>query len=135
MSIHNDLNELTEKYRNSTTEELLRVVNSIEEYRPDVVELARQELANRGLEQKKINTIVREIEEESISKKQLAEVPLGIGLKIVCFIWCGLPGIIIAVYQRSHGRLRCSREAWSWVGYGWLFRVGLLLVMKLIGTK
>jgi hypothetical protein len=88
-------------------------------------------LATRDLAQEGVNAdaVTARLEEESNVKRQLAETPLSVRLKIVCFVFCGLPGLLVAAYQTVTypGSLR-AREAWSWVGYGWLARVGLFLV-------
>ena len=131
MSAQKELSELKERYRRAATEDLLRVIHSSQDYRPEAVELAREVLVTRDLSQEGItvDAVVSQLEEESAAKQQLAEEPLGVGLKIVCFLFCGLPGILFATYQGATGRSQRAREAWSWVGYGWLARAMLFLML------
>jgi len=125
VSTQRELDELNETYRRTETEDLLRIIQTSRDYRPVAVELARKELATRNLHQEGITVeaVVSQLEKE----RQKAEEPLGGGLKIVCFFFCGVPGVLIAAFQSAKGRSLASREAWHWIGYGWLARVAFVL--------
>jgi hypothetical protein len=130
MSANDMFAELEDKYRHLESEELLRIVRSTEDYRPEAVALAREVLSTRDLKQEgiEIEAVVQELEKESASRAEQAQEPLGAGLKIVCFLFCGLPGILIAIVQGKRGRIRATNEAWFWVGCGWLSRIAIVLL-------
>ena len=134
-----ELDEMRARYRRETTEELLRMINvNPRDYRPEAVRVAREELISRGVApdgDENTQTLLAQLKEEAArreqEKQQEQDAPLGTGLKVLCFILAGLPGVIIAIYQTAKGRTRRSREAWKWVGYGFLFALALRLLFYL----
>lgn len=134
-----ELDELRARYRRETTEELLRVVNvSARDYRPEAVRVAREELISRGVApdgDTNTQTLLAQLKEEAARRQQVEQqaqdAPLGTGLKVLCFILAGLPGVLIAIYQTTRGRTRRAREAWKWVGYGFLFALAIRLLFYL----
>ena len=53
---------------------------------------------------------------------------------VLCFFFCGVPGILFASYQSMKGRTRRAREAWWSVVLGWLARGGLFLLANFSGA-
>ena len=127
--------DLRKRFERTDTEELLRVVHSRPgDYRPEAVELAREVLATRdvALDDPSTQVVLAELEQERAVADDAATRPLESWLKAVCFVFCGIPGILIAVIQSGNGHTRRARDAWIWVGYGWLARVVLILVSVIL---
>ncbi len=125
-----ELEELRIQYQGWSTHDLLRVVAASQDYRPAAVQVAREVLATRDqVEVGALTQSVRaELQDEGEEKQRLADEPLTPGLKAMCFILSGFPGIVFAAYQSSQGRTRRAREAWMWVLFGWVAGVGLFIV-------
>ncbi len=123
-----ELEELRIQYQGWS--DLLRVVAASQDYRPAAVQVAREVLATRDqVEVGALTQSVRaELQDEGEEKQRLADEPLTPGLKAMCFILSGFPGIVFAAYQSSQGRTRRAREAWMWVLFGWVAGVGLFIV-------
>ncbi|MBI4587556.1 MAG: hypothetical protein HY725_01845 [Candidatus Rokubacteria bacterium] len=120
--MRNDLEELRAPYRETTIEELLRIIHiDSQNYRPDAVQVAREDLQSRDVSEAtdpNVQGLLANLKEAAAFELDQADTPLGTGLKVLCFLLCGLPGMFIAVYQQNQGRKRRAREAWRWVGYG-----------------
>ena len=129
-----DLNELREQYAHWATEDLLRVIHSPRDYRPQAVQAAQEILAQREPSDLTALTtaVVEELDQERQIKDKLSEEPLSTFGRVLCFVFCGIPGIVFAAYQEAKGRSRRAGEAWKWVGYGWLARVGLVIIGLLL---
>lgn len=123
-------------YAQWSDEDLLRVVNAPQDYRAAAVQAAREILTQRDPTELAAltSTVVADLEQEEAAKQQVAEEPLGTLAKTMCFVFCGIPGILFAAWQESKGRSRRSREAWTWLGYGWLARIGLASVIFLLSA-
>ncbi len=122
-----DLEELRDQYRDWPTEDLLQVVAESDSYRPEAVRVVREILATR--DPAEVAALTEVVAAEQHHKEVVASEPLSWGLKVACLVFCGLPGIAIAVIQESGGKTRRARDAWRWVGYGvvtW-FMIGLLV--------
>jgi len=94
------------------------------------VQAARETLAQRDPRDVAAlaTTVVAELNQELDATHNIAEEPLGPAAKALCFVFCGIPGIVFAALQESKGRSRRSREAWTWIAYGWLMRVGYIVL-------
>ncbi len=131
-----DLRELREHYAHWSTEELLRVVHAPKDYRPEAVQAAQQILAQREPDEIAALTaaVIADLGQEQETRQRMVDEPLGPTAKALCFVFCGIPGIVFAAYQESKGKAGRSREAWKWIGYGWATRAGLaLLALALSG--
>ena len=125
-----DLEELRAQYAHWPTEDLLRVVNAPQDYRQAAVQAAQEILAQRepgelaGL----TTTVIGDLKEEQATKQRVAQESLGPTGKVLCFLFCGIPGIAFAAVQEAKGKSRRSHEAWICIGYGWMARAGLVLL-------
>jgi hypothetical protein len=130
LSADRELEELRIRYQGLSIHDLLRVVAASQDYRPAAVQVAREILAAR--DEAEVGAIAQdvrvELQDEDEEKQRLADEPLTPGLKAMCFILSGFPGIVFAAYQTSQGRTRRAREAWMWVLFGWVGAVGLFIV-------
>ena len=131
----NEVDALTARYREASTEVLLRIVCvEPEEYRREAVQVAREVLEGRSLSEDEVDAILPELMADRTVREDLAAAALSPVLKAVCFVFCGLPGIMIASIVGIKRRVRSEKEAWTWVDYGWLFRVVLFVTYLLVGA-
>ena len=132
-----DLEKLQTRYESMESLDLLRISKSSdEEYLPEARDLAAKVLATRDLEAEgeSEESLESELESESVRREAEQDLPLSVPLKVVCFVFCGLPGLLIAVYQGSKGRGQASRDAWRCVGFGWGLRVFLFAATQALGS-
>jgi len=123
--------ELKQRFERKDTEALLRVAHARPgDYRPEAVELARQVLATRdvALDDPSTQVVLAELEQERVAAGDEAAQRLSRGLKPLCFVFCGIPGILIAIVQGGNNHTRRAHDAWVWVGNGWLARIVLLFI-------
>jgi len=113
-----DLDRLRNQYRDWATADLVRIVADSESYRPDAVSVVREILAAR--DPTEVAALTDEADAEQRHREATASEPLGWGSKAACLIFCGLPGIVIAVLHESQGKTQKARDAWRWVVYGWV---------------
>ena len=124
--------ELRVRYEALSTQDLLRMTEADPgDYRPEALQLARDILASRGVSQRgdEAIAVLSTAKHERRLEKESASAPLGVGLKVLCFLLPGLPGILVAVVQRAHGRTRRAQEAWACVACGWAARIVLYLIL------
>lgn len=65
---------------------------------------------------------------EVARKNEVADLPLGTGYAIACFLLADLIGVIIAMVHSANGKKRASREAWRFIGYGWILRIAVIVL-------
>jgi hypothetical protein len=117
-----ELDELKRQYEGWSTDDLIRVVHTPQDYRPEAIEIARHILAVRNVAPQSAaeEMVVAQLQTEKLLQQQLADQPLNIGLRLVCVLFCGFPGIAIAAYNESQGHTLRAKEAWRWVVIGWI---------------
>ena len=125
-------NEFAIKMKNRSDEELLEIVTRFKnDYQPDAVKAAEEELNNRGLSKERLVEVQEKVnikveEDESISNK-----PLGIIQKILFLIFSiGLIPMLIASKYESKGENRKYKDAWLFmkIGLGIYIMIFLLRV-------
>src|SRR5262249_29183802 len=125
---------LARRYAQEETDELVRIAYvESDEYLPEAVALAREELGRRGV----AATLAQRVEvvrEDKAARQNLADEPLDGGTKTFCFVLPSLVGAIIALVQDNRGRQRASRQAWAWTGLGFLMRTALVVGVIVIET-
>jgi len=126
-------NEFTHIMQNHSDEELFEIVTRFEnDYQPEAVLAAKEELKKRNIPNEQIERIrefvkVKELKEEFISKE-----PLGIPQKIL-FLICSfsLIPILIAVYYERQGYLKKYRDAWRFMKIGFFIWGAIILIQVL----
>ncbi len=120
------------RFEGKSSEELIRIAFFAgEEYREDAIELAREILANRGINSPDHDEVVLErsvaLREEARAPTKGKE-PLSSSIKAVCLV-LPLVGVVIGSTKRLAGNKRASREAWVAAGIGFVaqFIIGRLL--------
>ena len=79
-----------------------------------------------------IETAKQKIREKEQSIKDKANMPLGIGWKLLTFLIPGIPNFLIARTLKAEGYDRKWKEAWHWTFYGLGFYIGLFLLGLLL---
>ena len=128
-----DADAARQRYAVEETDELVRIAYvQRDNYVPEAVAIAKEELARRGIasgQDEQVAVSVQAIEKEDAVRRDIANQPLGIGYKIVCFIFADIVAIVIAVLHYQSGKRRAAREAWKWIGFGWIFRLAIFLLI------
>lgn len=124
-----DLAAIRRKFEQSDDNDLLRVAHAGEEdYIPEVVALARDELDRRGVDYAKpeveagiVETLAREREEK--------RTHAGSGLSPIGCVGCAIAGIlislIVAAVMMSNGRKRAAQDAIFWCMCGMAVKLAL----------
>ena len=125
-----DFDALKHQYEGWATDDLLRVVHAPDEYRPEAIAIAREILAirNVALESPAAEQVVAQLQAAKVLQQQLAGQPLSTTLRLVCVVFCGIPGIAIAAHNDSQGYTRRAKDAWKWVFIGWVTWLALGIV-------
>jgi len=107
------------------------VVNAPQAYRQAAVQAAQEILARRDPSDLSTltTTVNADLHQEQETKQRIADEALGPAAKVLCFLFCGIPGIVFAVLQEAKGKSRRSHEAWMWIGYGWMARAGIVFLI------
>lgn len=126
-------NQFTKVMAQRTDAELLRIVNEQKnDYQPEAVEAAENELKSRNLSIQQIQEASKEIEVKHKIDTDKANAKLGFGWKTFAFIF---PGIILIIFSgifKSDGYDRKARELTNWTLYGFGFYVGLVIVVSIL---
>lgn len=122
--------ELTEqRHRLLNEEELIQIAHThAENYLPEVVAMARAELARRGFDQAPEAFIAERAAQHQADRDAIAQAPLSLGWKLATGIAPVLIGLIIYLALRSGGQRRAARDAGWWIAYGVLFKAGMLAI-------
>jgi hypothetical protein len=126
-------NNFSEVMEQRTDAELLKIVNEQRnDYQSQAVEAAEKELAKRNLradqveEAQKENEIKAQIESDKANKK------LGLGWKVLTFIFPGILQIIFAGTFKADGYDKKARELTKWTLYGFGFYFGLVILIMIL---
>lgn len=114
--------ELRRRYEELPSEDLLAVLHPESGYTGLAVGVARSVLEERGVDPRgsaarKLNS---ELDREFEDAAQEEYEPLGVGVRIVCLIFCGIPAMVIAAVAYTNGHTRRGNEALQWMVIGWV---------------
>jgi hypothetical protein len=104
------------------------------QFQPDAVIAAEEELKKRNLTADQIETVNTDIRIETEKEGEKANEPLGIFWKILTFLFPGLINIFFSGAYTVDGFHRKARELRRWTVYGFGFYVGLILIIFLIDS-
>ena len=133
MTTARDVEDLRREYSVWSTEDLLRVLQTAQDYRPEAVQVAREVLGSR--DPSMVSALTESVPvqvQAGEAQQRAAEEPLTAGLKAMCFHLCGIPGIAFALYQDAKGRPERAGEAWQWIALGWGARMVLFLLVRFV---
>jgi uncharacterized membrane protein YdbT with pleckstrin-like domain len=126
--------QFTEVMKKRSDSELLEIVTKLKnDYQPEAVEAAREEIKNRNLSQEQIDQAENEIKEKEKIEKDREGEPLETGQRIMFFIffWGIVPWIMASTFKNK-GYTKKYKDAWRFMKYGFLTYVGIIVIMILL---
>jgi hypothetical protein len=123
--------DLRKRYAALTVEELCAIANlEPHQYRPEAVRIAQEELVRRGVSAPEVAEIHEGIATETRARLATEEQSLSAGLKALCLILPGVPGLAVYSAMVGRGRRRAARQAIQWclMGVGVWFLLSVLCV-------
>lgn len=133
-------NEFTEVMSKNSDDQLIQIVTTKkEDYRPEAVLAAEEEIKKRKLSPELIEVAKENLRKKEAMKSEKEDEPLGLPQKILFFIffWGIFPWMIAATYK-ADGYLRKYRDAWKSIKYGlitWLIVTGLVFLIIYVVFK
>lgn len=104
--------EMRQRYASMSTEELFAIAHTDrEQYRPEAVALALEEMTRRNIPAEGPADLILEAEAEQREVRERELKPLPLGLKALCVALPGVPALIIYTVLIRSGRKRAAREA------------------------
>jgi hypothetical protein len=135
MSTQFDIDAARERYQSEESDALIRIAYAkSDEFVPEAVTLAREILRERGVEGPDNELVAitgAQVAKQDTERVERANTPLSWGYKVLCFIFADLFAILVALFHSANGWKRASREAWKWMGYGWVLRVVVIVGLML----
>jgi hypothetical protein len=115
-----------------TDEELYDIVAHQEDYLPEALAAAREEVAKRNLSLERTKQIEAAVQSKKAAAESKANQRLGWPLRILIFVFCaGLSGAILAVYYESKGYKKKASDCWLVMGLSFVvhFLLGGILYL------
>ena len=105
--------EFWENLSKKTDAELYEMLAHSDDYEPDALEAAKEELHKRNLAPDKVARLESVTQSQKTTQETRANEPLGWPLRILIFVLCsGISGAIFAVYYDSKGFKRKAKDCW-----------------------
>lgn len=114
--------------------ELLEIVTKLkDDYQPEAVESAKEEIQSRNLTNDLIELAKSELASKEVEEVDKGNAKLEVGPKIlfIIFYWGVIPWLIAFTYK-NNGYSRKYREAWKFMLIGLIVHISLLLTVFLI---
>lgn len=126
-------NNFTKVMEQKSDSELLEIVTKLkDDYQPEAVVAAQNEIEKRNLTGEQIEQAKLEIEEKDLKNFQRENEPLDAGQKILflIFFWGVIPWVIAGTFK-ADGYTKKYKDAWKFmrIGIGVFFGIPLLLVL------
>ena len=113
-----------------TDGELYDMLAHADDYLPEALAAAKDELSKRNLAPAKIVQLEEEIQSEKVAAEAKAEERLGWPTRIFIFLFCaGLFGALLAVYYDNKGFKKKAADCWITLALSIAFHVVLGLVL------
>jgi hypothetical protein len=126
-------NQFTNVMSQRSDADLLKIVNEHRnDYQPEAVIAAENELTNRNLSTQQIQEASKENEIKHKIDTDKANTKLGSGWKILAFISPGIIYIIFSGVFKADGYDRKARELTQWTLYGFGFYVGFAILISIL---
>jgi hypothetical protein len=123
------------RFSEAGVEELVRVaIVDAESYAPAAVDLARAELAARGIDgdaHPAATKALRAVKRQKLEASDIAQQPANMAILALSFVFADLFAIIAAIVYSANGRSRAATEVWKAFGFGWLARIVLVVLLML----
>ena len=126
-------NKFTGIMSKRTDAELIKIVNEQRnDYQPEALEAAEQELQMRNLSSEQVQEAVQENETKKQIETEKANVKLGSGWKILSIIFPGIIQVIFAGIFKVDDYHRKASELTRWTLYGFGFYIGLAILIAIL---
>ena len=125
-------NQFTDQMSRRTDAELLKIViDQRNDYQPEALLAAEEELARRNLSPEQVSSAKEELERKKTFDEKRANEPLDMSLKILTAIFPGILQIILSGTYKVEGYDRKARELvrWTLYGFGFYFSFVMLLLI------
>lgn len=127
-------NNFTDVMIKKTDSELLEIVTKLkDDYQPEAVEAAKEEIKNRNLSDEKIDQAEKEIKVKETIQKSKENEPLETVQRVMFFIffWGVIPWLMASTFK-NNGFLKKNKDAWRFMKYGFLAYLGFTIFMLII---
>lgn len=115
-----------------TDEELYGMLAHPDDYRPEALEAAKEELRKRNLAPVRTAQLEAVAQSQKTVEDTKANQPLGWPMRILVFmVSFGILGVILALFYESKGYKRKASQCWITMGISIVFWLGLTLLMYL----
>lgn len=100
-----------------TDGELYDMLAHQDDYLPEALEAAKDELAKRNLAPERVAQLEATVQSQKVAEETKAQERLGWPMRIFIFIFCaGLFGALLAVYYDSKGYKKKASDCWITLG-------------------
>jgi len=114
-----------------TDEQLSEMWVQPQDYLPEALDAARTELHRRRLAPERVAGIEAAIRVKLAEQNRIAEEPLSGAMRLLIFL--GICATFwLPLYFKANGYRRKAKESWRWLGYTYLFYVGLAVLTMII---
>ena len=116
--------EFWEQLPLKTDTELYDIVAHQDDYSPEALTAARDELSKRNLAPERVAQIEATVQSQMAAAETKAQEPLSWPMRIFIFIFCaGIFGAVLAVYYDSNGYKRKASDCWITLGVSVAFHL------------
>jgi hypothetical protein len=123
-----------EQLRLKTDAELYEMLVSKDDYLPEAIAAAKDELSKRNLPAEKVEQIKASALSQKAAAESKAQERLGWPMRILIFLFCaGLLGAVLAVYYDSKGYKRKAADCWLTMGISFAFYLAIGVLAWLTG--
>lgn len=123
-------NRFQEVMKQLSFAELIDIVkNKRDDYQPEAVDAAEAELELRKQKGEKWEAPEKTVNKKKLSAKEKAEIPLSAERKLLTFVFPVIGVFSAARRMRDEGYIRKSKELEKWFFFGFLFYVGILVLL------
>ena len=126
--------EFWEELPQKTDAELYDILSHEEDYLPEALMAAKEELNKRNVAPERIAELETRAESQKKEENAKAEQRLSLPLRVLIFLFCGgIFGALLAFYYSNHGYTKKANDCWVTVGASALCHVllgGCLYVVR-----
>jgi len=117
-----------EQMPRKSDEELFGILAHRDDYMPEAIAAAEQELNKRNIEPPKIAEFQTLAKEKKDEEDIISNEPLSWPIRIILFLFpVGIPQFILAEHYRGKSK-RKAEECWTWMVYGIIFYAAIFIL-------
>src|SRR5689334_8085881 len=128
-------NNFSEVMSRNSTVQLLKIINDErEDYNPEAVKAAEEELASRNLSSEQVELAQTELTQIRKIATDRANEPLEVGYILLTFLMPGFLWLFLSNALKGEGYYRKSKELAKWSKYVWLgyFLLFILMIIFIV---